>query len=142
MATRRTERLGRLIQVELAELLLKRVKDPRLGGVTLTGVDVSPDLAQAKVFFSLFEESHRREAERGFLAAAAFLRRELAGRLNFKTTPRLVPVFDKSLSQGVRLEEIIRRARQIDDAAVQARGEAGGDDAGRGGAGDNGEAPR
>jgi ribosome-binding factor A len=123
MATRRTERLGHLIQAELAELLLKRVKDPRLAGITLTGVDVSPDLSQAKVFFSLLDEGRRRETERGFLAAAPFLRRELAGRLSLKTTPRLVPVFDKSLAQGAHLEEVIRQARQADEAAAAARGE-------------------
>ncbi len=140
MSTRRTERLGRLIQAELAELLLKRVKDPRLEGVTLTGVDVSPDLSLAKVFFSLLDQARRPEVERGFHAAAPFLRRELAGRLNLKTMPRLAPVFDKTLAQGAHLEEVIRQARRADQAAARARGEAeteGGDET----AGE-GEAPR
>ena len=73
MGTRRTERLGNLIQAELADLLLKRVKDPRLAGMTLTGVDVSPDLAQAKIYFSLLDASRRRQVEDGFKAAAPFL---------------------------------------------------------------------
>jgi ribosome-binding factor A len=123
MSTRRTERLGHLIQAELADLLLKRVKDPRLEGITLTGVDVSPDLSLAKVFFSLIDQARRAEVERGFHAAAPFLRRELAGRLSLKTTPRLAPVFDKSLSQGAHLERIIREARAGDQAAAAARGD-------------------
>ena len=127
MPTRRTERLGHLIQAELAELLLKRVKDPRLEGVTLTGVDVSPDLGQAKVFFSLLDQARRDEVDKGFHAAAPFLRRELAGRLHLRTTPRLVPVFDKSLVQGARVEALIRQARSEDEQTAAARGEDSGE---------------
>ncbi|MCA1988096.1 MAG: 30S ribosome-binding factor RbfA [Desulfarculus sp.] len=123
MGTRRTERLGNLILAELADLLLKRVKDPRLTGMTLTGVDVSPDLAQAKVYFSLLDASRRREVEAGFQAAAPFLRRELATRLAIKTTPRLVLAYDASLVRGAEMERLIRQVRQADQEQAQTRGE-------------------
>lgn len=122
MPTRRTQRLGHLIQAELAELLLRRVKDPRLAGVTLTGVDVSPDLSQAKVFFSLLEEDRRPEVLKGFTAAAPFLRKELAERLSLKITPRLVPVYDRSLAQGAQMEALIRRVRSEDQAKAAQSG--------------------
>ena len=121
MGTRRTERLGNLIQAELADLLLKRVKDPRLAGMTLTGVDVSPDLSLARVFFSLLHAERRREVEEGFKAATPFLRRELASRLAIKTTPRLVPTYDPSLVQGAAMEALIRRVRRDDQAQAEAR---------------------
>jgi ribosome-binding factor A len=123
MPTRRTQRLGALILAELADLLLRRVRDPRLEGVNLTGVDVSPDLGQAKVFFSLVDQSRREEAELGFLKAAPFLRRELASRLQIKITPRLVPVYDPSIVRGAHMDQVIRQALAQDQAAAAARGD-------------------
>jgi ribosome-binding factor A len=123
VATRRTKRLGALIQSELSELLLRRVKDQRLEGVVLTGVDVAPDLSQARVHFSLYDRSRTTDALAGFNAAAAFLRRELASRLRLKTMPRLVPEVDETMARAARLEETIRRARDEDRAAAAARGE-------------------
>ncbi len=124
MGTRRTKRLGNLIQAELGELLLRRVKDPRVSAVNLTAVDVSPDLSQAKVFFSLLDHSQRDQALAGLNAAAGFLRRELAARLHLKTVPRLVPVYDDSLVRGAHLEQVLNEARAQDEAAAKARGEA------------------
>jgi len=114
VATRRTKRLGALIQAELAGLLLRRVKDARLKGVSLTGVDVSPDLTQAKVYYSLLGGGDPERAQSGFQAAAAFLRRELAARLETKTIPRLIPVFDDSIAHGAHMDEVIRRVREED----------------------------
>ena len=124
MGTRRTKRLGNLIQAELGELLLRRVKDPRVASVIITGVDVSPDLSQAKVFFSLLAHERRDQAQAGLSAAAGFLRRELATRLRLKTVPRLVPVYDDTQVRGAHLEQVLKEARDQDQANAQARGEA------------------
>jgi ribosome-binding factor A len=115
-ATRRTKRIEALIRAELAELLLRRVRDPRLKEATLTGVDVSPDLSQAKVFFSVLHEEKRAEVEKGFKAAAAFLRRELAARLELKVMPQILPVYDSSLLAGARMTALISEVRQKDSA--------------------------
>lgn len=123
MSTRRTQKLAALILAELADLLLRRVNDPRLEGINLTGVDVSPDLGQAKVFYSLVDQTRQPEVEKGFMKAAPFLRRELASRLQIKTTPRLVPVFDPSIARGLQMDQVIRQARAQDQAAALARGE-------------------
>ncbi|MCF8032224.1 MAG: 30S ribosome-binding factor RbfA [Desulfarculaceae bacterium] len=123
MGTRRTKRLGNLIQAELGELLLRRVKDPRVASVAVTAVDVSPDLSQAKVYFSLLDHAQHEAALAGLIAAAGFLRRELAARLRLKTIPRLVPVYDDSLVQGAHLEQVLKQARAQDEAAAKARGE-------------------
>jgi ribosome-binding factor A len=123
VGTRRTKRLGNLIQAELGELLLRRVKDPRVASVTLTAVDVSPDLSQAKVYFSLLEQDRREQAQAGLVAAAGFLRRELAARLRLKTMPRLIPVYDDSLARGAHLEQVLKKARSQDEAMARARGD-------------------
>ncbi|MFH1033582.1 MAG: 30S ribosome-binding factor RbfA [Pseudomonadota bacterium] len=122
MGTRRTQRMANLIQAELGDLLLKRVKDPRLEPITITGVDVSPDLSQAKVFYSLLDAARRPEVEAGFKAAAPFLRHELAGRLQIKVTPKLRLVYDPSLAEGMRMDNLIRQARQQDQALAEQRG--------------------
>ena len=111
------------MRAELATLLLRRVKEPRLKEVTITSVYVSPDLSQAKVFFSLLDVGQVAEALAGFQAAAPFLRRELAARLRIKTTPRLIPVYDDSMVRGADMSELIRRVRAEDKARARARGE-------------------
>jgi len=118
--TRRTRRVAALIQVELAEIILRKVRDPRLAMISITGVDVAPDMSQAKVFYSLLDDGSQADARRGFLAAAGFLRRELAHRLHLKVMPRLVPVYDVSLKRGAEMDLMIRRALR-DDAARSGR---------------------
>ncbi len=123
MVTRRTKRVGALIQAELAALIMKQVKDPRLKEVTITGIDLSPDLRQAKVFFSLLDAAKIPEAVAGFEAAAPYLRRELASRLQTKVTPRLVPVYDDSMARGADMNQLIRKVREADQAAAAERGD-------------------
>ncbi len=112
-----------MIQSELALLLMKRVKEPRLKDVTITGIDVSPDLRQAKVFFSLLDAEKVPEAIAGFNAAAPFLRRELASRLQTKVTPRLVPVYDDSMARGADMNELIRKVREEDQTRAMDHGD-------------------
>jgi len=128
VATRRTKRLGALIQAELAELILRRIKDPRLAMVSVTEVDVSPDLSQAKVFFSPMEAERQEQVQAGFEAAAPFLRRELAARLRLKVIPRLVPVYDSSLVRGAQLTRLIQQARVQDQEQARQRGEEPGEE--------------
>jgi ribosome-binding factor A len=108
-ASLRTRKLGSLLQAELADLLRRRVKDPRLHPITLTGVDVSPDLSMARVYFSVLDENKLPDAQNGFAAAAPFLRSQLASNLRLKTVPRLVAVFDRALRDGAHMESLIRQ---------------------------------
>jgi ribosome-binding factor A len=128
MATRRTKRLANLIQAELAELLSSRVRDPRVKGVTITGVDVAPDLSHAKVFYSLLDEARQDEAQAGLKAAAPYLRREMARRLHLKKIPQVVPVFDPSLAGGVAMDALINKVRAEDERAAELRGDSGEDE--------------
>lgn len=104
----RTERIADQIQRELAELVRQEVKDPRVGFVTFTGVEVSRDYSHAKVFFTTLggDEEHARTGE-GLTRAAGFLRSQLAHRLRTRTIPELHFVFDESVERGIRVSKLI-----------------------------------
>ena len=104
----RHERVAEQIRGVLVELI-REVRDPRVGFVTLTGVELSPDLKQARVFVSrLGSEAEREAAVEGLNHAATFLRRELADRARLRFTPGLRFVSDATLERGSRVEAILQ----------------------------------
>jgi ribosome-binding factor A len=100
-ASSRGARIADQIQRELAELVRLELRDPRVGLVTLTGVELSRDQSHAKVFFTAGE---------GLARAAGFLRSELARRLTIRKVPELHFAFDESVERGVRLSRLIDEA--------------------------------
>jgi ribosome-binding factor A len=96
-----------LIQRELADLLRREVRDPHVGMVTLTSVDVAPDLSHAKVFFTLLEKEKQAETAKALQRAAGFLRSQLSHRMNMYSTPALRFVYDESVERGDRLSRLI-----------------------------------
>lgn len=108
----------------LAELLMRRVRDPRVEGVSVTAVEVSRDLAVAKIYYSVLgDEAARRLAQRGLENVGGFLRREAGRRLRLRTTPELRFVFDASLARGARVEELLREIRTQDEGGSREPGE-------------------
>ncbi|HVE48273.1 MAG TPA: 30S ribosome-binding factor RbfA [Casimicrobiaceae bacterium] len=111
MKSQRTHRLAEQIQHELAELLRTEVKDPRVGMVTVTHVDVSADVAHAKVYFtSLSGREHAKAVTTALSRTAGFLRSQLARRLNVYTVPELAFVYDESIESGMHLSRLIDEA--------------------------------
>ncbi|MFL6567468.1 MAG: 30S ribosome-binding factor RbfA [Burkholderiales bacterium] len=108
----RTQKLGDLIQRELSELVQRELRDPRVGMITLTGVDVSPDFSHAKVFFTTLDSGHVAEAAKGLKRAAGFLRSQLARRIKLYTTPELRFEYDESVERGDRLSRLIDSTKQ------------------------------
>ncbi|HTS24080.1 MAG TPA: 30S ribosome-binding factor RbfA [Casimicrobiaceae bacterium] len=109
--TPRPRRVADQIQRELAELLRLHVKDPRIGMVTITAVDVSPDLQNAKVFFTHLPGAARAaEAVEALQHSAGYLRRELAHRLKLYTVPQLYFAYDDSIESGLRISKLIDEA--------------------------------
>ena len=106
----RPQKLGDLIQRELSELVARELRDPRVGMITLTSVDVSPDLSHAKVFFTVLQKEHLEDASTGLRRAAGFLRSQLAKRIKLYTTPELRFVYDESVERGDRLSRLIDSA--------------------------------
>ena len=111
----RLRRVADQIQRELSELLRTELKDPRVGMITLTGVEVSPDLGYARVFFTtLADAKSLKSIEAGLERAAGFLRAQLGKRLSLRVTPELRFKHDVSVERGVRLSQLI-------DAAVSGK---------------------
>ncbi|MEO1768077.1 30S ribosome-binding factor RbfA [Thiobacter aerophilum] len=107
----RPRRVADQIQRELAELLRLEVKDPRVGMVTITDVEVSNDYAHAKVYFSLLGDQARvQQALQGLQSAAGFLRSEVAKRIKLRVMPQLHFVHDTSIERGMRLDQLIDAA--------------------------------
>ena len=116
----RLRRVADQIQRELAELVRTELKDPRVGMITLTGVEVAPDLAHAKVFFtSLAGPERREETLQGLARASGFLRTMLGARLKVRNVPELHFVYDASVESGIRLTHLIEEA-VASDVALQA----------------------
>lgn len=114
----RRDRVAEQIRRDLADLLHSELKDPRIGMVSITAVEVTADYAHAKVFFSCMEgREHRDAALAGLNQAAGFLRRELGRRITIHTTPQLHFVFDESLQRGADLSRLIEQAVSISGAS-------------------------
>jgi len=111
----RPQKLGDLIQRELSELLQRELRDPRVGMITITGVDVSPDFSHAKVFFTVLEKQRLEDAREGLRRAAGFLRSQLARRIKLYTTPELRFEYDESVERGDRLSRLIDSVKNRSD---------------------------
>ncbi len=117
--SRRTERVAELLRGEIARVLHEEVSDPRVGMVTLTRVDVSPDLRRALVFWSaldLDDDAAVERVETGLASAAAFLRRRISGVLTLKRTPELEFRYDPSLNLGSETLALLRALPDDEEA--------------------------
>lgn len=113
----RSQRVAEQIRRELAELIRLEVKDPRVGFITLTDVEITPDYAHAKVFFtSMKGEEGLDEILAGLRRASGFLRRELGRRVRIHTLPELHFHYDASVERGSRLSRLIDDAVREDNA--------------------------
>jgi ribosome-binding factor A len=109
----RSRRVAEQIRQELADVVMREMKDPRVAGVSFTAVEVTSDLEHAKVWFTVFGKDH--EATRqGLTHAAGFLRTELAHRMRMRTVPKLNFHYDESVERGARLSHLIDEAVEAD----------------------------
>ena len=101
-------RINEEVQRELSALI-PTVKDPRVRGmISVTAVDVTPDLKYAKIFISVLDKGDSGQVLKGLKSAAGYLRRELGGRLNLRHTPELSFVQDDSMAKGAKILEMLR----------------------------------
>jgi ribosome-binding factor A len=123
----RTARVNSLLRQVLAELLEFEVKDPRTRGLTLTDVEVTGDLREAKVYVCGPPELDRDAALVGLKRASGFLRREVGNRIRLRATPQLHFFYDESLDYGARIEARLRDLG-LGDAAEDDDADASDDD--------------
>jgi ribosome-binding factor A len=112
----RPDRVADQIRGELALLLAREVHDPGVGFVTLTRVQVTPDLQLARVYYTtLGDEKARRSSEQALGRATPFLRRQIGARLRLKRTPEIAFIYDDSIAGQDRIEQILNDLRTEHD---------------------------
>jgi ribosome-binding factor A len=113
----RKDRVSEQVRRELADLIRTELKDPRVGMVSITDVEVTADYAHAKVYFSTLAGSENVSVVmEGLQKSSGFLRRELGKRIRIHTTPQLHFVFDQSLERGADLSKLIQEAVAISES--------------------------
>ena len=109
MEGKRSEKVADLIQKEVSQMLVKSVKDPRIGFVTITKVTVSEDCRVAKVYFSVAGTLAEKESSvKGLDSARGYVRKELGRRIRLRYTPEIIFQFDPSIEYAIHMEEVIR----------------------------------
>ncbi|HAQ06103.1 MAG TPA: 30S ribosome-binding factor RbfA [Bacillus bacterium] len=115
----RVNRVGEQMKKELGEIISRKIKDPRIGFVTVTDVQVTGDLQQAKVYISVLgDEEQRENTLKGLAKAKGFIRTEIGQRIRLRKTPELIFEFDESMAYGNRINSLIhelKRDEQHDD---------------------------
>lgn len=108
MAKIRTGRVGEQIKKELTSILQTDFKDPRVGFLTITGVEVTNDLSQAKIYLSVFGGDEQKESTLKALASGTgFIRKELGKRIRLRIVPELIFKFDSSIEYGSRIDSLL-----------------------------------
>jgi ribosome-binding factor A len=108
MSKRYESRVNDLIRRHVSQLIERELQDPRVAGVTITDVEVSPDTRHAKIFYSLIgDDEQKAEVQHGLESAAGWLSRELGKRLRTRHTPHLAFEFDQSLEYGDRMSRLL-----------------------------------
>jgi len=113
----RSERVGGQLRRELAQLVQHEVKDPRVGFVSISDVEVTRDLAHAKVYVTVFEEDKAPKSIEALNRAAGYLRHRLGKEMHIRTVPELHFIHDASVETGARMDELIANAVASDKAS-------------------------
>lgn len=112
---KRSQRVGDLIREEVADIIMYRLKDPRIGFVTVTGVDMSPDMKMARVFVSVLKEEDRELTLEILNSSRSFIRSLLSKRLRMKIIPTVEFRFDTSIEYGYRIDKLLKEIKDRDE---------------------------
>ncbi|HUC90927.1 MAG TPA: 30S ribosome-binding factor RbfA [Paenibacillus sp.] len=116
MAKVRVGRVGEQIKKEISLIIQQELKDPRIGFITVTGVEVTSDLSQAKVYLSVLGSEEQKENTLAALARSkGFLRSELGKRIQLRHIPELIFKFDSSIEYGSRIEALLDQVNRGND---------------------------
>ncbi|KKK39560.1 ribosome-binding factor A [Mesobacillus campisalis] len=111
----RVNRVGEQMKKELGDIIGRKIKDPRIGFVTVTDVEVTGDLQQAKVFISVLGDDVQKENTLKALAKAkGFIRTEIGQRIRLRKTPEITFEFDQSIDYGNRIETLLHQVQNED----------------------------
>jgi ribosome-binding factor A len=120
MGFHRTQRVGDLIKREISIIIDKELKDPRIGLITVTGVEITADLRHAKVFFSVLGDEHvQSQAASGLESARFFIQGEIGRRLRLKYTPELSFSLDQSLEYGFHIDKLLKELKEDNEESSE-----------------------
>jgi len=113
MSELRANRVAEQMKKELGEILTRKIKDPRVGFVTVTDVEVTGDLQQAKIFISVLgDQKEKQNTLMGLAKAKGFIRSEIGNRIRLRKTPEIEFEFDEAQERGNRIERILRELNE------------------------------
>ena len=108
--------MGETIHKEISQLLIRGLKDPRIGFVTITAVDVTSDLRHAKVYYTVIgDETAREESTAGLISSTSYIRQQLGRQLRLRYITEIVFEYDSSVEYGNRIEDLLREVNPTDD---------------------------
>jgi ribosome-binding factor A len=111
---KRAERVSDQMKQEIADILMRKIKDPRIGFVTVTDVEVADDLRNAKVFVSVYG-SEKTSTLKGLESASPFIRSELGKRMRMKFIPELLFRYDDSVERGAHINELLHEIQEKEE---------------------------
>lgn len=112
MSNIRKERVSEQMKQELANIVNQELKDPRVKFITITDVEVTGDLSQAKVFFTVLEETGKEETLRALNKAKGFIRSEIGKRMTMRKIPEIEFHLDESIDYGYRIEKLLKEINE------------------------------
>lgn len=117
MMSLRRNRVGEQMKKELGEIIGRKIKDPRIGFVTVTDVQVTGDLQQATVFISVLGDDQQKENTlKGLAKAKGFIRSEIGQRIRLRKTPEITFEFDESMEYGSRIDSLLYQIQEESDS--------------------------
>ncbi|MCA0988084.1 30S ribosome-binding factor RbfA [Guptibacillus algicola] len=116
MSNVRANRVGEQMKKELGDIISRKIKDPRVGFVTVTAVEVTNDLQQATVFITVLGDDEKKDATlNGLAKATGFIRSEIGKRIRLRKTPEIYFEFDESIDYGNKIERLLADLNQSDE---------------------------
>jgi len=116
LGIQRAQKVAEAIQKEISSLIIKGLKDPRVGFVTITAVDVSSDLSLAKVFFTVIgDDKARKDSAAGLKSAIPYIRREIGKQLRLRIVPDVVFHYDTSIDYGHHIEALLKGIQEKEE---------------------------
>lgn len=116
MSQLRVEKLQELMKQEISQIILRELKDPRIGFVTVTDVEVTGDLREAKVYVSLMgSEKQVEDCWKGLESSLGYIRREIGRRIRLRFTPEIAFALDKSLDYSAHIQELLLKVRKDEE---------------------------
>jgi len=113
MQYKRSSRVADQIRKDVSEIILLSLKDPKLGFITITHVELTDDLRYAKIFYTVLgEEEARKESQKGLERAKGFIQREMGRRIRLKHTPEIIFKYDHSIERAARIEQLLKQMQK------------------------------